>query len=328
MADKEYGAAIVFQQFFQQLQRIDIEIVGRLIQHQHIRRLREQASEKQAVAFAAGQRLDRRAGALRRKQKIAEISHHMLALAVNLHPVAARRNGVREAGLFIQLRAHLIEIRDLQARALLHLANIRLFLAQDQLQHRGLARAVRPDQPDLVAAQDSRAEVADDGLVTIVLADVEQFGDDLAGAFARRHIKLHLSLLLAPRATLATQFLQSPDATFIAGAARLDTLAYPHFLLREELVELRIFDCFDFQLLPLARLVSAEIAWEGKQASAIQLDDACGYVIEEGTVMGNEQNAALEIAQQPLQPQDGREIEMVGRLVQQQHIRCANQCTR
>ena len=38
----------------------------------------------------------------------------MLALAVDFDPVAARRNGIGQARVFVQLRAHLVEIGDLQ----------------------------------------------------------------------------------------------------------------------------------------------------------------------------------------------------------------------
>ena len=41
---------------------------------------REEARQQQAVALAAGQRLHRRVRALRRKQEVAEVGHHVPAL--------------------------------------------------------------------------------------------------------------------------------------------------------------------------------------------------------------------------------------------------------
>ncbi len=55
MADQEHRAVVVLQQFFQHLQRLDIEVVGRLVQNQHIRGAGKQACQQQAVALAAGQ---------------------------------------------------------------------------------------------------------------------------------------------------------------------------------------------------------------------------------------------------------------------------------
>ncbi|MNT03672.1 hypothetical protein D3C72_1382190 [compost metagenome] len=56
MADQEHGAVVLLDQFFQQLQGVDVEVVGRFVQHQHVGRAREQARQQQAVAFAAAER--------------------------------------------------------------------------------------------------------------------------------------------------------------------------------------------------------------------------------------------------------------------------------
>ena len=72
VADEEQGAAafscIVLQRGLEQFERLDVEIVGRLVEHQQVGGPREEPREQQPVALPAGQRLDRRAGALRRKQ--------------------------------------------------------------------------------------------------------------------------------------------------------------------------------------------------------------------------------------------------------------------
>ena len=41
MADQKYRAVVIGQQFFQQFQRIDVQIIGWFIQHQHIGRFRK-----------------------------------------------------------------------------------------------------------------------------------------------------------------------------------------------------------------------------------------------------------------------------------------------
>ena len=188
----------------------------------------------------------------------------MLALAVDLDPVAAGRDGIHQAGLFIQLRAHLVEIRDLQLGAEADGAAIGLFLAQDQLQQRGLAGAVGTDQADLVAAQDGGGKIAHDGFRAKALADVVQLGHDLAGALAGRHVEPDLALLFAPGAALQAQGFQAPHPPFVAHATGLDALADPDLFLRQELVELGVFDFLDLQLFCLAHLIGAEIAGEGQ----------------------------------------------------------------
>ncbi len=59
MADQQQGAVEIQQQFFEQLQGLEVEVVGRLVQHQHVGRPGEQLGQQQAVALAAGQRADR-----------------------------------------------------------------------------------------------------------------------------------------------------------------------------------------------------------------------------------------------------------------------------
>ncbi len=58
MADEQHGARKVGNQLLEELERFDVEIVGRLVHHEDIGRTREQTREHQAVALAARQRLD------------------------------------------------------------------------------------------------------------------------------------------------------------------------------------------------------------------------------------------------------------------------------
>jgi hypothetical protein len=59
VADQQHGAVEAPHQLLQQLQRFDVEIVGRFVEDQHVCRPREQARQQQAVALAAGQRTHR-----------------------------------------------------------------------------------------------------------------------------------------------------------------------------------------------------------------------------------------------------------------------------
>ncbi len=122
-----------------------------------------------------------------------------------------------------------------------------------------------------------------------------------------------------------TQCFQAAHAAFVAGAACLHALADPHFFLRQELVELGVFDFFIVQQLVLARLVGREVARERQQTAAVEFDDAGGNVVQEAAVVGNEQDRAAEFAQQAFEPHDRREVEVVGRLVEQQHVRRRHQ---
>src|SRR5436190_1648140 len=77
VADEQDGSVEAADQLLQQLQRLDIQVVRRLIEDQYVRGTREQPREQEPVALASGQQLDRRLGALTRKQKVGEIADHM-----------------------------------------------------------------------------------------------------------------------------------------------------------------------------------------------------------------------------------------------------------
>ena len=71
----------------------------------------------------------------------------------------------------------------------------------------------------------------------------------------------------------------------------------------------------------LAPLIVAETARETGQLAAIEFDDARADAIEEGAVMGDEEQRDSGLDQHVLQPFDGGDVEMVGRLVEEQDFR-------
>ena len=53
MAHQEHGPFVVLQQFLQQFKGLDIEVVGWLVEHQHIGGSGKQARQQQAIALTA-----------------------------------------------------------------------------------------------------------------------------------------------------------------------------------------------------------------------------------------------------------------------------------
>ena len=238
---------------------------------------------------------------------------------------AAQADGVGERRLFVQHGAELVEIGEIELGAESHLTLVRLDLAQDQLEQGGLAAAVGSDQADLVAAQDAAGEILHHGLAAVMLADLAQFRHQLARTFAFVDGQRDLADARAPRAAFQAQRLQAPHPAFVAGPARFDALADPHFFLRQELVELAAMHRFAFQRRRFLLLIDAEVPRVTAQVAAVELDDAGGDIIEKAPVVGDEQHAAGERQQHLFQPFDRSDVEMVGRLVQQQQFRREHQ---
>ena len=251
----------------------------------------------------------------------------MFALTVDLNPIATRRDSVSQASVFIELRTHLIKIRDLQFGTLLDGTRIWIFLAQNHFQQRRFTCAVQTDQANFIATQNCCGEILDDHLVAIVLADVFQLGHDFSGAIARRYIQVDLTLLITSCTARHTQCFQTTHTAFITRTTRLHTLADPDFFLGEEFIKLGVFDFFYFQLFSLANLIRAEVTRERQQTTAIKFDDARCDVIQKTTIMGNEQHATFVIAQQTFEPKYRCKVQMVSRLIEQQNIRRTYQRT-
>src|SRR5260370_682342 len=67
------------QRLLEQLEGLDVEVVGGLVQDEDVGGAREEAREEQAVALAAGEHAHRRVGAPRREEEVAEVAHDVLA---------------------------------------------------------------------------------------------------------------------------------------------------------------------------------------------------------------------------------------------------------
>src|SRR5436190_9425398 len=120
VADDEQCAVVFDEAFLERFQRLNIEVVGRLVEHEQIRRPREELRKDHAVALAARQRRDRRQRALRRKKKVREIGHDVLLVSMNGHVLAAFADDLGYGLARVELAAKLIEITDLEVRAELY----------------------------------------------------------------------------------------------------------------------------------------------------------------------------------------------------------------
>ena len=328
VADQQQRAGILAQQFFQQFQRFHVQVVGRFVHHQQVGRLREQLRQQQAVALAAGQAGDRRARAFGREQEVLQVADGVLLLAVDLDEILAFGHVLQRAPVFAQRRAVLVEIRDLQLGADLDLAGLRLQVAQQQLQQRGLAAAVRADQPDAVAAQDRGGHVLQQHAITERERQVLRLDDLLARRPGLRGFHAHVAGQITALRTFVAHRLEPAHAAFVAGAAGLDALPDPDLLLRQHLVETGVLLRFGIEPFFFAAQVVAPVAGPTGQLATVDLDDPGRQRTQEAAVMGDEDQRTLPRLEEAFEPVDRGDVEMVGRLVQQQQIRRRHQRAR
>ena len=159
-------------------------------------------------------------------------------------------------------------------------------------------------------------------------ADVLEIGDDLAGPSAAVEIEVHRALQRYALTPLHPQRFEPSHATFVAGAARFDAFSDPHLFFGEELVEIRVLARFDLEHLLLANEVLVVVAGKRHEPAAVEFDDARGEAPDQRAVVRDEYRGALIRQQHFFERGDRVDVHVVGRLVQQQHVRVGDQRAR
>ena len=268
----------------------------------------------------------RRARALGREQKVLQVADDVRAATVEFDELATFGHIVGGAERVIQLRSVLVEVGDFQPLPHFHFAAIRRQLAQQQAYQRSLARAIGADDADPVAAHDGSGEIPHDSVLAETQADVACLEYLAAGCLGVGQLHACVANRVASLRALVAQCLELAHASLVAGSACLDTLADPDFFLRQLFVEGGMGQRFGMRTLLAAAQVIVVVARPVGQLPTIDLDDACCQFTQESTVMGDEHDAAGKTAQEFLQPADGFDVQMIGWLIQQQHVRRADQC--
>ena len=242
----------------------------------------------------------------------------VLAVELDIGPAFAHVIGHR---LFqIQDLPELVEVADLDAGAELDGPGLRFEFAQQQPQQRGFADPVIADQADAVAAHDLDREIPDDLLVAIAVADVPGAYDLAARLLGLLDVNARRVFACDALFTFLAHALQRPDTPLVARASRLDALAYPGFFLFQALVETLLSGDLVLQCLFLAPQVVLVIAGPAGEPAPVDLDDAGREPLQERAVVRNEHHGARVTVDLVFEPSDGRDIEMIGRFVEQQQV--------
>ncbi len=165
MADDQNGQRGFEQELFEPGLRSLVQVVRRLVEHEHIGIREQQVRQRDAHPVAAGERFD---GAvevrLREAQSRQDALGFMFRILVAMGGIQDRLPG--EDFQFLR------EISDPQAGALSDCALIRRFLAQDHAEQRGFPGAVRTDQSGSGLGAEVGPGVLQEQTRPILLADV------------------------------------------------------------------------------------------------------------------------------------------------------------
>ena len=205
-------------------------------------------------------------------------------------------------------------------RAEAHRARIGRESAGQEVDERRLAGAIGADDSNSVAAHDAEREIAHDRAIAISFADplgVDHQRARRLGVLRDHGGRAGRPYRLAPS---EAQIGKLPDAPHVTLAARGDAVAHPVLLADNLPVELVPLKLLLLELGVAPGLERAKALVEAARAPAIEPDRGAGQVGEQPLVMADERQRRAALSQARLQPFDRDEIEVVGRLVEQQDV--------
>jgi hypothetical protein len=167
---------------------------------------------------------------------------------------------------------------------------------------------------------DADREGRDDRAVAIGLGDLVGLDDELAGFLRVGGARLHGALRPLMAAVALAHGLQFAKAAHVALAARRDAIAQPVLLALDRLAELVLLHLLLLEDLVAPGFEMGKAAVEAARGAAIEPDGGIRDLFEEATVMRDDDKRAAGLLQLAFQPFDGRQVEMVGRLVEQQDV--------
>src|SRR6185437_12378214 len=321
VADDDDGAGIVAQHLLQQVEGFEVEVVGGLVEDEDITGQRQEARKAQAAAFAARQFFDRGAGLLGREQEVLHVAHDVLGHAIDDQRVGpAGGDRLLEGRGRIEPGAALVEGRDFEVGAEADAAGVGGELAGEQLDQRGLAGAIGADDADAVAADDAGGEVADDETVAETLADVFGLEHHLAREVGLGDAELDRADLALELAALLAEIAQALEAADIALAAGGDAVGEPVLLADDLAIELVARQLFFLEHGVAPVLEGGKAPVEAARDAAIEPDGRAGEIAEEPAIVTDDHQRRTQGRELGLEPLDGRQVEMVGGLVEQENI--------
>src|SRR5215207_1272608 len=190
VADHDGAARELQQRAIQAGERLDVEVVGGLVEQQQVAALLERQGEVEPVPLATGQHARRLllVGALETERGDVGPRGHLDV--ADLDVVEAVGDDVPQRLLRVDAAAVLLDVGQLDRLADLDLAVVGLLLADQHLEQRGLARTIGADDADDAVARQREREVVDQDPVTEALGEVLRLDDDAAQARARRDLDL------------------------------------------------------------------------------------------------------------------------------------------
>ena len=196
----------------------------------------------------------------------------------------------------------------------------------DALHEGGFSFAVLSNECHLLAPFDDEVHIVEHDLLPIFLGEVFRLDGDGAGVGGRREFQVEAGVVLFVHFDSVNLLQLLDSGLHLYGFGCLVAEAFDEilrvlnlFLLVLVGAEL-LFPAFlaEFHIFGVGYLVVVNLA-QG------DFDGSVGDSVDEGAVVGDQDDGATAVGEEILQPLDGFDVEVVGRLVEQQHVRVLQQ---
>ena len=322
VTDQDNRTLEAFQRLLQHVHARYVQVVRRLVQTQKRRGLHEHLGQRKARLLAAGKHRDLLVHVLAVEEKRAQQALDLGARPARSRGVQLGKHGLFQVELFELVlgeiaHVHVGAVHQPPARGLLH--------AGHHLQQRGFARAVGSHKRDLLAAPDVQIQPVVDRLVAVGLHHALQVHDALASALGLGEGEVDGLALVGDDDALDALELLHPILNLF-GLGRLVAELLDEGLHVGDFLVLSLLhgDELRATLGPLAQ-ESVVVAGEDVELAVGDVGHVVDDGVHESAIVADHEHGAAVALEKVLQPAHTLQVEVVGRLVEQQQVRLAQQ---
>ena len=318
MADDDGAAGKVVEALFKGAQRVDVDVVGGLVEQDDVTLLFQRHGKVQTVALTAGEHADFLFLVGAGEVELGQVGAGVDVAATHAESLGALADDLVDSLFGVEVVVTLVDVGHLDGLAHLEVAGVGLLLAHYQAEEGGLAGAVGTDDTHDAVGREHKVEVFKQLLVAERLCQAVGLDDLVAEARAVGDEDFEALLLLF--LVFVEQLVVAVETGLTLCLTRLGCHAHPFELALEGLAALRGLLLLLGHALGLLVEPRAVVALPGYALAAVELEDPAGHVVEEVAVVGDGDDRAGILLQMLLQPVYRLGVEVVGGLVEQQHV--------
>ena len=320
MCDDHQGPGPAVQEVLHHVEGLDVEVVGRLVQEQHVGLGEKNAQQLEAPAFTAGEVAEAGRESVTGEPEPLQQGRRRDLPVHGLRDSADRLDRVQDPSLRIQIIELLGQVLERHRPTMLHAAGVRRQRAREQLQQGGLASTVDSDDPDPVACAQPPRRTREQHLLPPREIDVLDVDDVLAEALGGEPLQFEA---IPRRGYVGDQGVRGLHPELRLGRARWCSPPEPGEFLAHQVLATSLAG----SRLPHPLRLGEH---EGGVPTLIEVDDGVvnlpgplAHLVEEPSIVGHHHHRGRSGHQVGCQPGDRFHVEVVGRLVQDDQVMLA-----